>query len=231
MRERRFVWYLLAIFVVLFFMMVSSLVYNSFSLHRKLETVKNEVSIPTSEQNVFITRIRFLCFGIQNSHNIILTYVAQNNKDLVESELLSLKDLTTLRLKELDRLQSAVEKSIAKDTVQKLFLQDLETKITALDLKQAEFVEAIESAKKGMEMEDMSPQLNKEWNELHKQVIETESVFLLHNQKEVEETRELVNIIEQQSREMMYLSLGSFLVLVLVLVLVYKKSAIKPGKK
>ena len=50
-------------------------------------------------------------------------------------------------------------------------------------------------------------ELSAEWNGLHEQVIESESIFLLHSQKEVLEIRSLAEVIEDQFRERMYLIL------------------------
>ena len=85
--------------------MISILFYNSLFLHQKLEVVNEEINNPVFEQNILITRIRFLCNSIQTSHYRILTYMAENRKDLLESELVSLKELTAVRIQELEKMK------------------------------------------------------------------------------------------------------------------------------
>lgn len=145
--------------------------------------------------------------------------MTQDRKDLLESEIESLKELTVVRLQELEKLKSIIEPKKEKETAPYLFTTILETKITALDLKQAEFIREVERTQndKKIKMTDATTKLSEEWNELHREVIATESFFLLHNQKETLESRELTDIINQHSLENLYFLLIGWLLVVVVM--------------
>ena len=192
-----------AILLLPFLLTAIALLYNHSLLLQKLQIVREEISIPASEENVLITRIRFLCINIQNSHFKVLTYANQNRQDELQAEISSLRDLTAIRVKELKRLQASVEKSNQKDSAPSLLLENLEKKVSVLDLKHEEFLTEIESSKnKGKS--SLSSELSAEWNDLHKQVIDAESAFLDHNEKGVSEIRELSDVIKEHSQKIMF---------------------------
>ncbi|MDO8511260.1 MAG: hypothetical protein Q7S55_03780 [Nanoarchaeota archaeon] len=149
--------------------------------------------------------------------------MAQDRRDLLESEIVSLKELTAVRIQELEKLQSVIDKNMKKETAPYLFTQNLERKITDLDLKQAEFIHEVELAQK-VKTTDATALLSEEWNDLHQQVIDTETAFLLHNQKENEEARQLVEIIKNNSLENMYFTLVVGLLLLLLLLLLLNQN-------
>ncbi|GEM_PF-5542546 len=195
--------YVSAILLLPFLLASVGLIYNHSLFLQKQELVSEELSIPVSEQNVLITRIRFLCLNIQNSHLRILNDISMNQKDL-QSDISALKDLTSLRLKELHKLHSSVENNNQHDTVSYLLLQDLETKIKLLDLKHEEFLKEVESIQKSGKRDTLPTELSAEWKRLHELVINSESAFLLHTQKELSEIISLTEIIKDQFQEKMY---------------------------
>jgi len=88
-----------------------------------------------------------------------------------------------------------------------LLLQDLETKIRLLDLKHEEFLKEVEFIQKSGKKNTLLTELSTEWNTLHKQVLDAESAFLLHTQKEASEIQSLAEVIENQFRGQTYIIL------------------------
>lgn len=190
-----------------FLLTTVALIYNHVLFLQKLQTVREDVSIPTSEQNVYIGRTRFLSTAIQNSHYKILTYISENQKDLLESEIVTMEGLTELRLEELQKLRSSIEQNKAESTPPRLLLQRLETEIENLDAKHHSFLEEVKSGQSKKIMTLPAAKLTEEWDHSHNLVLDTATAFLIHNQKEVEESRELADVIKQDSLQWMYLIL------------------------
>jgi len=225
--------YISIVLLLPFLLASAGILYTHAVFQQKQGLVSKELSIPVSEQNVLITRISFLCRSIQNSHLKILGDLTQNQEDL-QSEISTLKDLTSLRLKELHNLRSSVEKNNRPGMVSYLLLQNLETKIKPLDLKHEEFLKEVESIQKSRKKNTLPTELSTEWDTLHKQVLDAEAAFLLHTQKETSELQNLVKVVEKQFQEETYLILTiSGLLMALTLVWLDSKilNFIKKNKK
>ena len=184
-----------------------ALIYNHTLFTQKLQTVRQEISIPTSEQNSYIGRIHFLSTAIQNSHYKILIDINDNQKESLEAEIRSMNELTDLRFVELQKLKSSIERNKAEGTPQKLLLQQLEAEIEVSDAKHLDLIDEIRLVQGKNIVYKAPTKPFAEWNYFYEQVIGTASVFVFHHKKEVEEARELTSIIKQNQLKWMYLIL------------------------
>lgn len=206
-QKKRILLQLLLIFLVPFFFTATALVYNHTLFLQKLQAVREEVSIPTSEQNAYVSRIRFLSTAIQTSHYKTLSYINDNQKESLGAEITAMEEFTALRRAELEKLRSSVKRSRTDESPPAILLQRLEAEIADLDSKHHEFILDAKSVQHKKIMTLTETQLTEEWNQLHQQVVETASAFLVHNQKEVEESRELTDVLKQNSVKWMYVIL------------------------
>ena len=176
-------------------------------LIQKLQIVRQEVGIPISEQSSYVSRIYFLNTAIQNSHYKILRYINNNQKELLEGEIMSMNELTHLRVAELQKLRSIVDRNRTEITPPKILLQRLEAEIKALDTKHQDFLKEVELVQSKKTIVLPPTKFTEELDYLHNQVLDTASTFVTHNQKELEEARQLVDFIKQNSLQLMYLIL------------------------
>jgi len=202
-----------------FLILSVALIYNSTLFMEKLGIIREEISVPNSEQNTYLIRLRFLSSSIRNSHDHILLYLELDRWDLLESEMVTMEGLKEARRGELQKLKESVIRNGGENTSRWILLQQLETQIAKMNEDCNIFLAHVDSIKKGSKKEDsVTIKLAEDLSYRQNKILNVVSAFLLYNQKELEESSALVDVLKVKSLYWAYfiLALGSIMLIVVI---------------